>query len=221
MRSLQWFFVLLLVAHAGCYRQAPPRIGYVPPPEAKELADAAMSALRAGELNAALEKVSRAIEIDPKYPAALLYAGFIQIRRGELASASTYFSRGLAADPDICDAALFLGLLQENAGNQREARDYYGRALRCFSAAAEAPGAPPEKRIFEVIARYLAHGQMEAVTLVNAFLEKYPGHTLALRIKAHIIADDRDYFLRWAMPGADIQREMTDTNLSGKSAQEK
>lgn len=219
MMRLQALILVFLILAAGCYRQTPPRKGYLPPPEAKSQAEAAMAELRAGDLNAAFEKVSRALELDPKYPAALSYAGFIEIRRGNMESARDYFVHALAADPDTCDAALFLGLLQENAGRQREARDYYGRAMRCFTAAADAPGAPPEKRIFEVIARYLAHGQMEAVTVMNAFLEDYPGHSLAVRVKAHIIADDRAYFLRWALPGADMTREMNaveDTADSGK-----
>lgn len=208
MKRLQPLILVFLIVAAGCYRQAPPRKGYIPPPEAKSQAEAAMAELRAGDLNAAFEKVSRALELDPKYPAALSYAGFIEIRRGNVKSASDYFARALAAEPDTCDAALFLGLLQENAGMQGEAREYYARAMRCFTAAADTPGAPPEKRIFEVIARYLAHGQMEAVTVMNAFLEDYPGHSLALRVKAHIIADDRAFFLRWASPGADMTAEI-------------
>jgi tetratricopeptide (TPR) repeat protein len=106
----------------------------VPPPVARPDLAASLvwvgeQALEAGDLAAAEDRFTRALEADPASAAARIGLGRTALARDDLASAEDHFSRALGHEPSAVDARLGLARVAGRRGRAAEAREHLERAL--------------------------------------------------------------------------------------------
>jgi type IV pilus assembly protein PilF len=82
--------------------------------------------------------LGRALALDPKLDAALLYIGMLRERRGELQGAGRAYLDYLKAHPDSVAAMLRFGLSAQRAGRTDVARTYLQRVIDKAPESAEA-----------------------------------------------------------------------------------
>jgi tetratricopeptide (TPR) repeat protein len=82
--------------------------------------------------------LGRALALDPKLDAALLYIGMLRERRGDLQSAGRAYLDYLKAHPDSVAAMLRFGLSAQRAGRTDVARNYLQRVIDKAPESAEA-----------------------------------------------------------------------------------
>lgn len=82
--------------------------------------------------------LGRALALDPKLDAALLYTGMLRERRGDLQGAGRAYLDYLKAHPDSIVAMLRFGMSAQRAGKPATARTYLERVI---AAAPESPEA--------------------------------------------------------------------------------
>ena len=159
------------------------------PPESSaiaELNEAALGALRQGQIAEACRTLTRAIEIEPAHRIlqgnlayCLAREGWDHLDRGEIGRARAAFEQGLTLAP--ADPALLggLGLTQLRSGDS-------SRALFLLE---EAQRAAPESQAFRLTLAqlYLERDDVDhAITQVEALLVKEPGHAEAQRLLAKL-----------------------------------
>lgn len=82
--------------------------------------------------------LGRALALDPKLDAALLYTGMLRERRGDLQGAGRAYLDYLKAHPDSVTAMLRFGMSAQRAGKSDTARTYLQRVI---AAAPQSPEA--------------------------------------------------------------------------------
>lgn len=82
--------------------------------------------------------LARAVELDPKLDAALLYTGLLRERRGDLDGAARAYLDYLKVHPQSTAAMLRLGVAAQKAGRLEVAKLYLKRLLDADPSAAEA-----------------------------------------------------------------------------------
>lgn len=93
---------------------------------------------RLGRSADAEQWLSRALALDPKLDAALLYTGMLRERRGDLQGAGRAYLDYLKAHPDSVTAMLRFGLSAHRAGRPDVARSYLQRVIDKAPDSAEA-----------------------------------------------------------------------------------
>ncbi|HEX2120826.1 MAG TPA: tetratricopeptide repeat protein [Thermoanaerobaculia bacterium] len=127
----------------GQYAKASPELEAVWADERSPLrADAAyhngLALDRLGRTADAERWLGRALALDPKLDAALLYTGMLRERRGDLQGAGRAYLDYLKAHPDSVTAMLRFGMSAQRAGKPETARVYLERVI---AAAPESPEA--------------------------------------------------------------------------------
>jgi len=93
------------------------------------LYDEALAAYRAGDLDAAGEKLAEARRLAPKRAALHTLTGWVQLRRGDVAGAGTSFQKSLELEPDAPEAHTGLGYVALRQGYVEEALGWFEVAL--------------------------------------------------------------------------------------------
>lgn len=114
------------------------------------------AAFMAGDYPQAVERFSRALELNPRLPSLRSYYGRALLFTGDADGSERAFREALAESPNDYEASYFLGSVLATRGRPKEARPFAERAaqLRPHSADARAllasletpakPGAPPD-----------------------------------------------------------------------------
>ena len=92
-----------------------------PLPKAKALHDDAMALVKDKKLNAAQEKLRKAIEADPRYSAPYNDLGVVLIAQRRYADAESTLRKGLAMNPDSFHALYNLGVALNYQGRHQDA----------------------------------------------------------------------------------------------------
>lgn len=82
--------------------------------------------------------LGRALALDPKLDAALLYTGMLRERRGDLQGAGRAYLDYLKLHPDSLQAMLHFGLSAQRAGRPDVAKSYLERVIAAAPRSAEA-----------------------------------------------------------------------------------
>lgn len=82
--------------------------------------------------------LGRALALDPKLDAALLYTGLLRERRGDLQGAGRAYLDYLEAHPDSTSAMLHFGLAAQKAGRIDTAKTYLQRVIAAAPQSADA-----------------------------------------------------------------------------------
>ncbi len=127
----------------GLYAKASPELEAVWADERSLLrADAAyhngLALDRLGKTADAETWLGRALALDPKLDAALLYTGMLRERRGDLQGAGRAYLDYLKAHPDSVTAMLRFGMSAQRAGKPETARVYLERVIAAAPESAEA-----------------------------------------------------------------------------------
>jgi type IV pilus assembly protein PilF len=98
----------------------------------------AIASDRLGRTADAEKWLDRALKLDPKLDAALLYAGMLRERRGDLQGAGRAYLDYLKAHPDSPTALLRFGVSAQKAGRADVAKSYLQRVITLDPRSAEA-----------------------------------------------------------------------------------
>ena len=90
---------------------------------------AALSLDRLKKSDDAQKWLARALEIDPRLDAAVLYSGVLHERRGDLQAAGRAYADYLKRNPDSTVAMLRFGISAQRAGFADTARNYLRRVI--------------------------------------------------------------------------------------------
>lgn len=82
-----------------------------------------------GQIDAAIQSYTRAVELDPKYPQPLNNLGTLFLDAGRLVEARRALERAVALQPDYPEAWNNLGVLARDEGDMAEAYRCYERSL--------------------------------------------------------------------------------------------
>ncbi len=82
--------------------------------------------------------LGRALALDPKLDAALLYTGMLRERRGDLQGAGRAYLDYLKAHPDSLQAMLRFGIAAQKSGRPDVARNYLDRVIAAAPESFEA-----------------------------------------------------------------------------------
>lgn len=93
---------------------------------------------RLGRTTDAEAWLERAVALDPKLGAALLYVGMLRERRGDLQGAGRAYLDYLEANPQSAAAALRFGMAAHKAGRTAVAKRYLERVIAADAASPEA-----------------------------------------------------------------------------------
>jgi len=94
--------------------------------------------MRRGEYDRAIPHFARALQIEPRFFAALVYMGLSLEKQGKLQDAIGFYDRAVAVDPMNADVRTNLGLLLARAGRFSEAAAQLNEVLRLTPGSAEA-----------------------------------------------------------------------------------
>src|SRR5215469_5326745 len=100
---------------------APP----APHPAGYEWLQKAEAAFSSGDLPLALENYKKALEVNPQYYAAALFAGDAEYKMGHAGEAGVWFARAIAIDPDTETAYRYWGDTLEKAGDHAQAEEKF------------------------------------------------------------------------------------------------
>jgi tetratricopeptide (TPR) repeat protein len=194
MRSL-WFLPLIF-SLCGCYSE-PRETSHTPKTQAVTAYDAAQTALKSGDANAALAQARAAYEADPDFDAAAFLLASLLGRAGQFEEALGLCSALTARSPNFVQAHLLQGILWDRSGNSDAANASYDAALRSFAALSQPERARPEIGLQEALTTFLRNGKLEGVKAINRVLATYPDYDAALYVKACMLDKDRGFLLRW------------------------
>jgi len=93
---------------------------------------------RLGRASEAETWLDRALKLNAKFDAALLYAGMLRERRGDLQGAGRAYLDYLKLHPDSPAALLRFGVSAQKAGNAETAKSYLQRVIQLAPQSAEA-----------------------------------------------------------------------------------
>jgi tetratricopeptide (TPR) repeat protein len=99
------------------------------PQKAAEAVQEGLTAHKAGDMEAAEEAYTEALEFQPDNKYALFNLGLIYQTRGENAQAEERYRTALDADPNFLPALYNLALVRTEAGASEEAVDLYRRVV--------------------------------------------------------------------------------------------
>lgn len=190
------WLILLLFALCGCYSE-PRETTHQPKTQAVAAYEAAQSALKAGDTDAALQQARAACEADPGFDGATFLLASLLGRTGQFEEASAICATLTARSPNFVQAHLLQGILWDRSGDSEAANVCYDAALRCFEALPEAERIRPETGLQEALTTFLRHGKLEGVKATNKVLAKYPDYGPALYVKSCMLEKDRGFLLRW------------------------
>jgi tetratricopeptide (TPR) repeat protein len=92
-----------------------------PPPLGHEWVEKGEAAFTSGDLPAAVGFYKKALEVNPQYYAAALFAGDAEYKLNHPAEAGKYFAQAIAINPDIETAHRYWGDCLEKAGDHQRA----------------------------------------------------------------------------------------------------
>jgi tetratricopeptide (TPR) repeat protein len=95
----------------------------------KEWFDKGEAAFSRGELETAVGFYAKALEVNPAYYAAALYAGDAEFKLGHPAEAGKWFAQAIAIDPDVETAHRYWGDSLEKAGEHQRAEEQFIEAV--------------------------------------------------------------------------------------------
>lgn len=198
--SMRQFAALLLLLLAGCYEAGVDR-AYNPTNEARHHYELAEAAVKSGNLDAAVLQAGRASAADPEFDdAALLHATLLG-RVGRYDAALAVCETLTSRSPDLVQAHLLKGILGDQSGDLEAAHRSYDEVLERYAARRDSRAPGPRELLFEALARYLRHGELEGVRAVNEVLEQFPEHPTAQYLKGCMQHKDRGFLLRWFSEG--------------------
>lgn len=192
MRNLAAVLILLCVA--GCFQSGG---SHEPSPQAVELNNQAVRALRQGDLDRALLLVNDAISQDPRFYGAYSNKAAILEKQGKLAEAADVLAALIKIRPDHAEASVARGVLLEKTGKKDDAQAQYAEALKLYTDRAQRAD-PAEKPGFEVgkaVTQYLLNDRAAALATLEAVLEANPDLETARVYKQRIESGRRDVFL--------------------------
>ncbi len=160
--------------------------------------EAAVSALRSGDIDAALTYATNAVEHDPEFAPAHINKALILARLGRTAEAIEVLDKCIEIAPDLAQAYLLRGIFFERDDHQGKARESYSEAIRHIDLAAAIAEGQINLAIQEAIARYLRDGTVGGLKSLNALLTAFPENHPARMARDRMVANDREYFMRWA-----------------------
>ena len=128
MKRIKYFLMvgIILGIVGGVFAQQPPQDKAN---EAKKAYNEGLAALRSGQLDPALEKFKKAVELDPKLAVAHYAMGIVYKRKRDHPSAEKAYQDAIKADPTYAKAYIALGLLQTSMNKYDEAINTYKAAL--------------------------------------------------------------------------------------------
>jgi len=123
---------------------------------------------RMGEIGKAEKSLQEALKIAPDNAAANFNMGLVKAEKNELRQAENYLRKAMKADPQMAEAAYNLCVIT--------AKDHINEAVTWCRKAAELR--PQEPKYAFTLAFYLNQkgDRDEAVTMLKAIIEKYPGY---------------------------------------------
>jgi tetratricopeptide (TPR) repeat protein len=86
-------------------------------------------AFSSGDMAGALENYKKALEVNPQYYAAALFAGDAEFKQNHPAEAGEWFARAIAIDPDTETAYRYWGDTLEKAGDHARAEEEFIKAV--------------------------------------------------------------------------------------------
>jgi tetratricopeptide (TPR) repeat protein len=98
-------------------------------PLGHEYVDQAEGKFSKGDLAGAVELYAKALEVNPQYYAAALFAGDGEYKLGHSAEAGKWFARAIAINPDIETAHRYWGDCLEKAGEHKRAEEEFIAAI--------------------------------------------------------------------------------------------
>jgi len=126
-----------------------------------------------GDLQTALEKFTRLVQVDPGNPEAHLHRGKVLLDMGALDEAAAAYQEALGIDSTSSAACFHLGNIAQGRGHMDEALDYYESALRLM------PGSP--EALANIGSILVERGMTDsAVVLLKSALEVDPVNEVAL-----------------------------------------
>jgi tetratricopeptide (TPR) repeat protein len=96
--------------------------------EARALFDAGVRAHAAGRTDQGIEAIDAALRIEPDFPEALSFGGFILQQRGHAVGALRFYDRALALEPSDAPTWFNRGVLLFGAKRYEDARESLERA---------------------------------------------------------------------------------------------
>jgi tetratricopeptide (TPR) repeat protein len=96
-----------------------------PPPAGAEWMKKAETAFSTGDLKTALVNYQKALEVNPQYYAAALFAGDVEYKMNHTSEAGIWFAKAIAIDPDIETAYRYWGDCLEKAGEHKLAESKF------------------------------------------------------------------------------------------------
>ena len=160
--------------------------------------EAAVSALRSGDFDTALMYAVNAVEHDPEFAPAYINKSLILARLGRTAEAIEVLDRCIEMAPDLAQAYLLRGIFYERDNNPGMARESYAEAILHIDLETAIAQGQINLAIQEAIARYLRDGTVGGLKSLNALLIAFPENHPARMARDRMVANDREYFFRWA-----------------------
>lgn len=122
MRLIKPLVLITLLALGGCQSAPQQSIQYIPDPVADINVRLAAAYIREGRLELALDKLQRALIVDPNLPSAHYTAGVVYARLGEPEKAEAHYRHALRLDPGNSKAHTNYGtfLCENNRGQEAE-----------------------------------------------------------------------------------------------------
>lgn len=202
---VQWVLAGMVAAgtvFCGCAPEASPPGAYTPNAYAVEQNSAALDAMRAGDLETALERANAAVGDDPDFREAWCNKANILGQLGRFDEAAAILENVTRRWPEFAQALVFQGIYLERLGRTNAADACYNRAADLFAAETENENAPPEIIMCLAVAEFLARGKVAGLRVINELLNTFPNYTAAHLVRRRIAEGDRDFFMRWTLETA-------------------
>ncbi len=207
---------LCFLAMGGCHENDRAFQAHVPRQHAVDQNEAAVNAVREGDLDSALEYAEEAVTDDPEYAAFYINKAIIQAHMGELeaAVATLKFCMDNTCHRNTREASqmfLLLGIFQENLKRPAEAREAYDEAIKLVELEDSIAAGESNLVVQLAIAQYLRGNTVDGLKTLNNLLAVFPENHPARMAKARLLANDRQYFIRWAT--APVRLEADDDTM--------